>query len=127
MIQRRKYLANMIKDRLKHIDEISFQKVEHSSSHSYHLMPLKITSNKYNRDDFIKYISSKFKIKAIIQYYLLNKYDLFKDYGYNSGETPVAENCFHNILSIPFSPEFSDQNVDYIIESINSTHNYLRE
>lgn len=124
-VERRKR-ALYFREELKNYKEIVFQAYETELGHSHHLLPIKITSKKFNRDDVIKNLYIKYKIKAIIQYYPLNRYDLFSVMGYGKGELTNTDNFFDNMLSIPFSLIHSWDEIRYISESIKSVITDLR-
>jgi dTDP-4-amino-4,6-dideoxygalactose transaminase len=122
----RRRRAIYFREELKNYDEIIFQGYENEMGHSHHLLPIKINSTKFNRDDVIKNLYENYRIKAIIQYYPLNRYDLFTVMGYHKGELPKTDDFFDNMLSIPFSVTHTWEELQYIAESIKSVINDLR-
>ncbi len=44
----------------------------------------------------------------------------FEGLGYEKGDFPVAEACAANCVGLPVFPELTDEEVDYVIESVNS-------
>ena len=61
---------------------------------------------------------NNYRIKCVIQYYPLNRYDLFKKLNFETTGLTNTDIFCDNMLSIPFSITLSDQEVDFIIESI---------
>ena len=77
--ERRRALSNKIRSSLDHLTELSFQKFSIKESHSHHLLPVKVEASGWNRDDLISKLFNNYRIKCVIQYYPLNRYDLFKN------------------------------------------------
>jgi perosamine synthetase len=123
--ERRKRALHYRKE-LEEYPEILFQAYETETSHSHHLLPVKIKSKKFNRDDLIKKLYDKYAIKAIIQYYPLNRYDLFKNMGHLEGELKSTNEYFDNMMSIPFSTIQSWDQIEYIISSIKYSIDELK-
>ena len=120
LTQSRRTLSKKIRKSLKSCKELIFQEIHEEASHSHHLLPAKCISNKWNRDDLIKLLFNKFKIKCVIQYYPLNRYDLFVKRGYGSANVPNTDEFYDNMISFPFSITLSENEIDYLIESIIS-------
>ena len=66
----------------------------------------------------ISKLYNDYKIKCVIQYYPLNRYDLFRKLNFESTDLKNTDNFYDNMLSIPFSITLSKKQVDYMIESI---------
>ena len=116
--ERRRALSNKIRSSLDHLTELSFQKFSIKESHSHHLLPVKVEASGWNRDDLISKLFNNYRIKCVIQYYPLNRYDLFKKLNFETTDLTNTDIFYDNMLSIPFSITLSDQEVDFIIESI---------
>jgi len=116
--QQRRSLSIKIRSALDHIPELIFQKFSIKESHSHHLLPVKVQANNWNRDDLILKLYNDYKIKCVIQYYPLNRYDLFKKLNFDSTDLKNTNLFYDNMLSIPFSITLSDKEVDFMIESI---------
>ena len=116
--KRRRALSKKIRSSLEKIPELTFQKFSIVESHSHHLLPVKIQSDKWNRDHLISKLYNDYKIKCVIQYYPLNRYDLFRKLNFESTDLKNTDNFYDNMLSIPFSITLSKKQVDYMIESI---------
>ena len=82
------------------------------------MLPVKVQANNWNRDDLILKLYNDYKIKCVIQYYPLNRYDLFKKLNFDSTDLKNTNLFYDNMLSIPFSITLSDKEVDFMIESI---------
>jgi perosamine synthetase len=120
--------ADRFKKELSDFPELVFQKASISSAHSYHLMAARYDGDNYgkNRDDLIGLLSEKYKIQAIVQYYPLYRYDLFKKMGFESANCPNTDHFFDNMISFPFHITLSEELFQYMIDSIKSALAELR-
>lgn len=111
--------AKLFIDRLSNIQELEFTKHFKKKRHVYHLLVAKCKKNSFfSRDDLIKKLYEKYKIKCIIQYYPLYKYDLFKNKGLGFAKCKNTEEFYNNMISFPFHIHMSDKNFDYMVESV---------
>ena len=59
-----------------------------------------------------------------MQYYPLYRYDLFIKNGYSDdGSCPNTNHFFDNMLSFPFGSDMNNEDVDYLIQSIDKAIN----
>lgn len=107
--------------------ELRFQSIHVPEAHSHHLLPARYDGARGgNRDDLIRLLSADFGVKAIVQYYPLYRYDLFRKTGYGTASVPETDRFFDNMVSFPFSLEISDVDFFYMIESTQSALRQLR-
>jgi len=124
---KRRELSKKIKKSLNGYENLKFQKFQIESSHSHHLLPARCSSEKWKRDDLIKMMYEKFQIKCVIQYYPLNRYDLFKRLCPGKYELIETDSFFDNMISFPFSITLSDEKVEYLISSIINSIEFLEK
>ena len=119
------------RNELSKYEELKFQKISEGITPSYHLLPAKYEGEKYgikaNRDDFIKLCAFKYKIQVIVQYYPLYRYDLFKKWGAGTAQCPNTDEFFDNMVSFPFHVWMSDNDFEYMVESVKKVLDELRE
>ncbi len=119
------------RDALKEYPELKFQKVSNDVEPSYHLVPAKYEAAKYkikaNRDAFIKALAFDYGIQAIVQYYPLYRYDLYKQWECGAADCPNTDNFFDNMISFPFHVWMSDTDFEYMINSTKAALRKLRE
>jgi len=103
------------------IDEINkisnllkFHRVD-SKMHNYHLLVAEVKDGK--RDIFMKKMSEEKSIQCVVQYYPLNRYDLYKKLGFGEANCPNADNFFDNMVSFPFHHMMSDEDFEYMLKS----------
>lgn len=128
--------AGMLRVRLSHLDELAEEKKEicnrylneisnekielpqirKNATHIWHQFVIK---SKY-RDELIEYLEDK-NIGTIIHYPIPPH--LSEAYSYlniKEGELPITENYAKSVLSIPLYNGMTNEEVDYVIDSINS-------
>jgi dTDP-4-amino-4,6-dideoxygalactose transaminase len=127
LTQSRRTLSNKIRENLRNCKELIFQQIHQLEAHSHHLLPAKCISNKWNRDDLIKILYEKYQIKCVIQYYPLNRYDLFTKRGYGFAEVSNTDEFYDNMISFPFSITLSENDCNYLVESIINSINILNK
>jgi perosamine synthetase len=110
---------------MREFPELRFQAIHTPEAHSHHLLPARYDGEQ-GRDALIRMLSRDYGIKAIIQYYPLNRYDLFRKTGHGQADVPETDRFFDNMVSFPFSMEISDADFDYMIESVRSALQRLR-
>ena len=114
-------------DTLSNIKELEFTAFFKSKRHVYHLLTAYCVKNKYfTRDELISHLYNKFNIKCIVQYYPLYKYDLFKKKGFGKANCPKTELFFSNMISFPFHVHMSENEFDYMINSVKKTVQHFK-
>ena len=84
--------------------------------HTYHQYTIEIS----DRDIFERYLKDN-KVGSCIYYPLpLHLQEVYKDLGYTEGDMPNTEEVYKYVISIPISPEMTQDEQDYIIQKINS-------
>jgi dTDP-4-amino-4,6-dideoxygalactose transaminase len=121
--------AKKIISSLKSFKYLKFQKVKKNYKNVYHLLPACIDSNivKFNRDDFIKIMSTKYKIQVIIQYLPLYRYHFFKQKNTYPKKLKNTDFFYDNMISLPFHQWMNDLEFKYLIESIKKTLAFLEK
>jgi perosamine synthetase len=99
---------------VERFDFIKFHKVS-TIRHNYHLLVATLSADK--RDMFLKLMSEKKMIQCVVQYYPLNRYDLYRKLGYGEARCPNADKLFDNMVSFPFHHAMSDEDFIYMIDA----------
>jgi perosamine synthetase len=115
------------REALQDYPELRFQGIPSPEAHSHHLMPAICESKKWNRDDLIKILSEKYRVKTIVQYYPLNRYDLFKKRGFGEANIPETDKFFDNMISFPFSIAIEEEDFNYMVKSVKQAIQHLSE
>ncbi|MDB4192556.1 DegT/DnrJ/EryC1/StrS family aminotransferase [Candidatus Pelagibacter sp.] len=121
--------AKKIISSLKSFKYLKFQKYKKNYKNVFHLLPALIDSNfvKFNRDDFIKIMSKKYKIQVIIQYLPMYRYHFFKQRDFNLKKLEATDFFYDNMISLPFHHWMSDLDLEYLIKSIKKTLIFLEK
>jgi len=88
---------------------------EDSCKHSYHLLVAEVINGK--RDLFIRKMAEEKLVQCVVQYYPLNRYDLYKKLGFSCSNCSNADRFYDNMVSFPFNHSMSDDDFDYMILS----------
>ena len=113
--------ADRIKGALSEFKELQFQSIPENRTSAYHLLPAKyISKNNRHRDDLIRLLFEKYKVKCVVQYYPLNRYPLFEKSGYGQANIKNTDEFFDNMISFPFHHWMSEEDLHYMIYAIKS-------
>jgi dTDP-4-amino-4,6-dideoxygalactose transaminase len=125
IIKQRKSYFEKITSELSHFSELKFQHIKDGIQPAYHLIPAFFDGASINKtnDDLINDLFENYGIKTVVQYYPLYRYELFKNNGYNNSNSlcPNTELFFNNMISFPFKSEMSNDELNYLINSIEKT------
>ncbi len=124
---RKKYYKT-ITESLKDYPELVFQKIPDDRESAFHLLPARYVgeNNGTNRDDLIEILYSDYGIKCVVQYVPLYRYELFNKNGYTEWTCPESDRFFDTMISFPFKTVMSNEELDYLINSIKSAISTLR-
>jgi dTDP-4-amino-4,6-dideoxygalactose transaminase len=85
-----------------------------SANHVFYVFAVRLE----NRDDFVNYLQKK-SIGYLIHYPIApHKQEALSNY--NHLQLPITESVHQSVISLPISPVMTDEEVDYIIDSINT-------
>ena len=74
------------------------------------------------RDSLQRFLNER-GVPTIIYYPKpLHLQPVYSDLGYREGDFPVAESAAKRILPLPMYPELTDEQVDYVIQTIREFH-----
>ena len=108
---------------LYHHKELRFQESPPNALSAMHLLPARftMTSSGKTRDDLIEMLYNDYRIKCVVQYYPLYRYELFRKHGYaDDGSCPETNRFFDSMISFPFGTDCTDDDVDYLISSTDA-------
>ena len=121
--------GNRFINALAKYSELKFQRAKSDRKHTFHLLPARYDSTAYGKsnDDLIELLSSKYGIKAIVQFHPLNRYPLFVKMGFAKANCPNADFFFDNMVSFPFHHWMGEEDFEYMISSTKLALDELRE
>ena len=115
MNKRRRNIASQYRKGLS--NKITLPWDDKANYHIYHLFPIMVDEKNITRDDLMNKLKKR-NIGTSLHFIPLH---LHTYYSKNSSKEnfPVANNTFKNILSIPMFSSMTNEDVDYVITSIN--------
>ncbi len=100
-------------DELKDFAELEFH-CEDSERHNYHLLVARLANGK--RDQFIRTMAQEHSIQCVVQYYPLNRYDLYRKLGFGEAVLPNTDSFFDNMISFPFQQTLTEADLSYMLD-----------
>ena len=67
----------------------------------------------------------KKKIKCVVQYYPLHRYDFYKKTGFGYAIVPNTDTFYDNMISFPFQHWMSEEEIEYMLKSTIEVLNEL--
>ena len=95
--EKRKRAVQFI-DKMAGFTELEFHR-ENTKRHNYHLLVARVLNN--NRDTFIAKMAEA-GVQCVVQYFPLNRYDLYQKTGYGEAYCPNTDKFFDSMISFPF-------------------------
>lgn len=89
--------------------------------HAYHLYIIEVEK----RDELYEYLKAN-NIFAQIHYIPLHLMPYYRQFGWEYGDFPVAENYYKRCLSLPMFPTLTNQEQTFVIDCINSFFDGLK-
>lgn len=96
---------------------------EKNTRHAYHLYTVTIDKDRcgITRDEFIERMG-KLKVGVGVHYQSLAQHPYYEErFGWQPSHYPAAEEFGRSTVSLPISPKLSDDDVDYIVETVVET------
>lgn len=121
MQQRRAQIADRYNRAFSELAAVKVPTVsEGTTTHSWHLYVLRVNPAelRIDRDQLIEELKERNVGTSVhfIPVHLMTAYS--KKFGYKKGDFPNAEAWFENIVSLPLYPSMTDDDVDYVISSV---------
>lgn len=117
--KRRQEIARYYHSLLKDIPEITTPKVDHNSSHVFHLYVILGE----DRDNLKQYLQDNGIGTALHYPNLLPLLDCYKNLNYKESDFPIGSANSKKILSLPMFPELTNDEIEYVSEKIKSFYN----
>ncbi|MFC2136424.1 DegT/DnrJ/EryC1/StrS family aminotransferase [Bacteroidota bacterium] len=117
LIEMRREKANYIRNELAKINGIGFMKEIDDHFQVYQIFTI-VLENKSVRDDLQEHLSAHGILSKIYFNPLHLKTFYVKNYGYKKGNLPLTEDFSDKLLSIPFYPHMTKDEMDFLISTI---------
>jgi len=128
MWRRRAAIAERYTQGLSTLDAYRTPRVAPHVQHAWHLYVILVEPGalRIHRDQVIEELSQR-GIGTAVHFIPLHLHPYYqRQWGYRSGEFPVAENYFGKCISLPIYPGMSDGDVDRVVESLNDIASKFR-
>ncbi len=128
--RRRIEIGRYLNKGLKDVEGISIPYENPDCKHIYYLYTLKYYPEVVgaDKDAFIKKIYYKYGIQPIMHYKPNYLFSIYKERGYKEGLCPITEKVFfNNIVNLPIHPRLTEEQMDYIIESVRMAVSELKK
>ncbi len=115
--ERRQNFAQIYQSELEKFPQINTPFLpDNPAEHAWHLYIIQLHTG--NRDDFVEVLRDA-NIECSVHYIPLHLFEFYqKQYGYNVGDFPRAEEVFERVVSLPLHPGLSELDVHLVIETI---------
>lgn len=125
----RRHQANRFMTALSDYQELSFQHVPDGCRHVYHLMAARYDGQKHGRqrDDLMILLREKYQLNCIVQYWPLNRAELFEKFGFADASVPQTDRFYDNMVSFPWWSDMSDDLIDEMAERTRCALTELRQ
>lgn len=117
-IKKRREIVDIYKDQIKNPDLIELPAEKNNCKSSWHLYYIKIKDSKKRKDVFIKL--RKKNIGCQVHYIPVYFHPYYQKLGYKKGLCPNAEEFYKRTISIPLYPTLKDNEIQYVIDTLNS-------
>lgn len=117
---RRRAIAHRYTHELQDIVGVIPPYEDPNGHHVYYLYSLLVDERQagFSRDHLMRMLFRDFGVHTITGYPPAYWFKTYRKRGYPRGLCPVAERVYGQIMSLPVSPQMTDDDVDYVIESI---------
>jgi len=118
-IERRRSIAEEYSSRLSKVKKIKTLSPPPNFFHVYQMYTIQLPSQNI-RDSLQNHLSSK-EIMSRVYFHPLHLKSLYEEkFGYSPGDLPKTEEISKKVLTLPFFPDITKENIDFLIDSINS-------
>ena len=119
--KRKEEIAQIYDETFANNHNISKHEVMPNTTHARHVYTFCVNNNR--RDEYLKKLQDK-GIGVAVNYRPIHLMSYYKDrFGYKPGDFPKAEKIGASTISIPLYPKLKNEEIDYIIKSVNSIFN----
>jgi len=125
-IDKRNELASRYNELLDDVDAVTLPVVKGNVRHAWHLYTI-LLDGSIDRNEFFKYMRNS-NIGVNLHYIPVYRHSYYvENYGFDPEEFPVTEDVFKRIITLPLFPRMSEQQVEYVINSISQAIEHLKK
>ena len=124
----RRHQAARFMSALADYPELKFQQVRDGHEHAYHLMAARYDGEPHGqqRDTLMELVRGKYQLNCIVQYWPLNRSELFRSFGFGEADVPESDRFFDNMISFPWWSDMPDAIIDDMAERMRQALDELR-
>ena len=117
-----------IRAALADVPEISFPEIIEGGRYVVHQYVVHFDGSAFGktRDDLMDLLTTRYGIRAIVQYHPLYRYPLFQKLGAGAFDCPVLESWWDNSFSLPWWCGISDEDLTIMTDSIRDAVRELK-
>ena len=116
MNRRREELAKRYLENLKDIEGIVLPVA--SEGRCWHLFPIRVDPDYRTRDEVVERLAAR-GVGTSVHFIPLHLQSFYQsEFGYRTGDFPVAERAFETILSLPLYPDLAEEDLDYVCATV---------
>jgi len=125
----RERIAQRYNKTIKNIEGLREVGILPDCKHAWHLFTYFLESEVgIDRNEFVRYMQEKKNIHIVLRFWPIHLGAIMRMRGHRLGECPVCEHIwFKEQLSLPISPQMSDDEIDYIAEALKEAMHALRK
>ncbi len=112
---RRRQIAKRYDDAFQQLEEIKCQKIPENARHAFHLYVIEVP----DRKSFYDYLKQQ-GIHAQVHYIPAHLMPYYRQFGWEKGNMPNAEDYYDHCISLPMFPTLKEQEQDYVIEKVKA-------
>ncbi len=121
MNRRREEIAERYLSNLKDIEGVVLPVT--SEGRCWHLFPIRIDPRYGARDEIVERLAAS-GVATSVHFIPLHLQSFYQsEFGYRTGDFPVAEKVFNTVLSLPLYPDLADEDVDYVCTRLREALN----
>ena len=109
-----------LREALANIPELTYEKLPEGYRSVFHQFVLHFDGGAFGKDrnDLMDILVNEYKIRAIVQYYPLYRYPLFRKMGVGDHDCPILDSWWDNSFSLPWWCGMSNETLDYLASSL---------
>jgi len=124
-IERRQEIVNAYDKAFEDVEEIAIPYVKPNVKHAWHLYTVLLRG--VNRNEFFNKMR-KDNVGVNVHYIPVYHHSYYrKNFNFNSGNYPVTEDVFNNIVTLPLFPEMSNRDIEYVIDTTKKILTHLQK
>ena len=118
-IQQRQELAAKYLTLLSEFDQIRLPQIKEGNEHAWFVFGIRVSED--FRDTFIEQLNAHGIQSKAYFFPCIHLQNFYKEsFGYKEGDFPVAEKLSKEMVILPFYPQMTDQELEYIYDTIQS-------